>query len=166
MNTSSSTLRKPIHLNILMIFLTTMMLGTSSLHAQNERCAKAFNLDKNVALQGYDPVAYFKQNKAVKGKKEINATVEGVIYYFSTAANKDLFLKNPGSYEPQYGGWCAYAMGASGEKVEVDPETFKIKNEKLYLFYNSYFNNTLPKWNKDETNLQTKADKNWANLFK
>jgi len=101
-------------------------------------------------------VAYFTQKKAVKGKSLITSTYEGVIYYFSTQANKDAFLKSPSSYEPQYGGWCAYAMGSSGEKVEIDPETFKIIEGKLYLFYNAYFNNTLKSWNKDETNLKKK----------
>jgi len=48
----------------------------------------------------------------------------------------------------------------------VDPETFKIVNGKLYLFYNKFFNNTLKSWNKDEANLKIKADKNWTNIFK
>ena len=85
--------------------------------------------------------------------------------YFSTTENKEAFKKAPAKYEPQYGGWCAYAMGNSGEKVEVDPETFKLKDGKLYLFYNKYFTNTLKSWNKDESNLQLKADNNWKKIF-
>ncbi len=69
-------------------------------------------------------------------------------------------------YEPQYGGWCAYAMGNSGEKVEVDPETYKIVDGKLYLFYNKYFTNTLKSWNKDEAKLKSKADESWKNFYK
>lgn len=120
-----------------------------------------FNLENKVALQGYDPVAYFIVKKAVKGKKEFAALYEGVTYYFSTQSNKETFQKNPSSYEPQYGGWCAYAMGDSGEKVEIDPETFKIVDGKLYVFYNAFFNNTLKSWNKNEANLKKKADNNW-----
>ena len=56
-------------------------------------------------------------------------------------------------------------MGASGEKVDIDPETFKLLNGKLYLFYNRFFNNTLKLWNKDEKNLNAKADANWHKLF-
>ena len=127
---------------------------------------KHFNLSKSgLAIDGYDPVAYFKNNKAIEGKKEFAINHQGAVYYFSSAENKDVFIKNPSAYEPQYGGWCAYAMGKNGEKVNVDPETFKIVNGKLYLFYNRFFNNTLTSWNKDETNLKTKADLNWQKTF-
>jgi YHS domain-containing protein len=130
---------------------------------ESER-AVHFNLEKNVAIQGYDPVAYFKESKAVKGKKEVSAVCEGVVYYFSSSANKDAFLKRPSAYEPQYGGWCAFAMGDSGEKVAVNPETFKVLDGKLYLFYNAYFTNTLKSWNKNQSNLKVKADKNWRKI--
>lgn len=125
-----------------------------------------YNLQNKVALQGYDPVAYFTQKKAIKGKKELSITYKGIVYKFSSNKNKDSFSKAPSKYEPQYGGWCAYALGSSGEKVEINPQTFKIIDGKLYLFYNAYFNNTLKSWNKDETNLKNKADNNWKKLFK
>lgn len=136
-------------------------------HAQDPTALrkKQFNLENGLAIGGYDPVAYFRQHKAIKGKKDIAVFFEGVTYYFSSADNREEFKKNPSAYEPQFGGWCAYAMGASGEKVSVDPETFKIINNKLYLFYNSFFNNTLKSWNKDENNLKTKADANWTKTF-
>ena len=146
-----------------MMFLTVLTLGVAN--AQSALRAKEFNLEKSVAIQGYDPVAYFLQAKAVKGNKQFAALADGVTYYFSSAANKDLFVKEYKKYEPQYGGWCAYAMGANNEKVAIDPETFKIVNGKLYLFYHSWVNNTLSKWNKNETNLKTKADKNWMSIF-
>lgn len=135
--------------------------------AQNDskRIAE-YNLENKVAIQGYDPVAYFNRGKAVKGKKEILASYQGVIYKFSSNENKEAFLKNPSKYEPQYGGWCAYAMGSSGGKVEINPETFKIIDGKLYLFYNAYFNNTLKSWNKDEDDLKSKADTNWKKFYK
>lgn len=123
-----------------------------------------FNVEDGLAIEGYDPVAYFQVKKAVKGKKDLQHQHDGVTYYFSSPANRDAFIKNPAAYQPQYGGWCAYAMGDTGEKVEIDPETFKVLDGKLYLFYNAYFNNTLTKWNKDETNLKAKADKNWKSI--
>lgn len=148
---------------IILIMLAMMSATAFSQNAKQRQ--SGFNLENNLAIQGYDPVAYFKQNKALKGKKELAATYEGVTYYFNSAANKDLFAKNPAAYEPQYGGWCAYAMGSGGEKVEIDPETFKIVDGKLYLFYNAFFNNTLKSWNKDEKALKVKADANWKKLI-
>ncbi|WP_336516982.1 YHS domain-containing (seleno)protein [Pollutibacter soli] len=127
---------------------------------------QAYNLSgKQLALEGYDPVSYFLKNKAIKGQSSITAVDNGITYQFESLSNKNTFLTNPSRYEPQYGGWCAYAMGASGEKVEVDPETFKIVNGKLYLFYNRFFNNTLKSWNKDESALMKKADMNWLKLY-
>ena len=150
--------------NILVILLLAFTTATTFAQSATKRAAE-FNLEKKVGIQGYDPVGYFKQNKAVKGKAALATTYEGVTYYFSSPANKDSFAKNPAGFEPQYGGWCAYAMGYSGEKVEVDPETFKIIDGKTYLFYNFYFNNTLKSWNKDEKNLHLKANQNWMKII-
>jgi YHS domain-containing protein len=151
--------------NPILIFFVAFFTATS--FAQNApKRVEQFNLEKKVALQGFDPVSYFKQGKGLKGKKELSASYEGVVYYFSTTTNKEAFLKNPTAFEPQFGGWCAYAMGTNGEKVEVDPETFKILDGKLYLFYNAYFNNTLKSWNKDEANLKAKAETNWKKFIK
>lgn len=149
-----------------MAVLVAMIFSVATLFAQEAVRQKQFNVNsKKLAIDGYDPVAYFTQNKAVKGKEEFYTKAEGVVYRFSTAANRDLFNKNYKAYEPQYGGWCAYAMGANCEKVEIDPETFKIADGKLYLFYHSWTNNTLTKWNKNEANLKAKANKNWLAIF-
>lgn len=122
------------------------------------------NLDNKLAIQGYDPVAYIEQKKAVKGKKELAVTVNGAIYYTSSAKNKELLAKNPSKYEPVYGGWCAFALGDYGEKVEINPTTFKIIGGKTYLFYNKLFTNTLNSWNKNEDKLKKQADQNWRKL--
>ncbi|MFM9945163.1 MAG: YHS domain-containing (seleno)protein [Bacteroidia bacterium] len=149
----------------MIFFGLTFLLSIVSFSQNAASRVKHFNLENSPAINGFDPVAYFKQNKAVKGNKSFAVSHSGVTYYFSSKTNKDLFLKNPATYEPQYGGWCAYAMGNTGEKVEIDPETFKIVNGKLYLFYNAYLTNTLKSWNKDESNLKIKADKNWQNFL-
>ncbi len=147
------------------LFFVLMQFIFLSSFAQEQQRTKQFNLNNGVAVKGYDAVAYFTQNKAVKGKPAFAVVHKGVKYYFSTEENKETFKKNPVNYEPQYGGWCAYAMGATGEKVDFDPETFKIVNGKLYLFYNKYLNNTLPKWNKEEAALKAKADVNWKKFY-
>ena len=147
---------------ILILFLSFLTLSVAAQSATKR--LKEFNLENKIAVQGYDPVSYFK-GKPSKGKKEIATTYEGVIYYFSSATNREAFLKKPMSYEPQFGGWCAFAMGDSGDKVEINPETFKILEGKLYLFYNAFFNNTLKTWNKDEVNFKKKAETNWKKFI-
>ncbi|MBO0932337.1 YHS domain-containing (seleno)protein [Fibrella aquatilis] len=147
-----------------LILFSLLGLSVATATAQQAPAVRKqqFNLDNGLALQGYDAVAYFTQNKAVKGSTANVYVYKNVTYRFASAANLATFKANPDTYEPQYGGWCAYAMGANGEKVEVDPETFKISDGKLFLFYHSFINNTLTKWNKDEPNLHKKADASWA----
>ena len=149
-------------------YLLTALLLTAALtgQAQNSQRQAAFNLSgQHLAIQGYDPVAYFTEGKSKKGRADLAVDYGGVIYRFANAANKASFLASPAKYETQYGGWCAYAMGSTGEKVSIDPDTFKIVNGKLYLFYNSFFNNTLKSWNKNENELNRQADQNWMKLY-
>ena len=151
--------------NLILITILGVLSGTAMAQDQDALRKKQFNLEGNLAIDGYDPVAYFKSNKAAKGKKDLAVSHQGVIYYFSSPQNKEEFKSAPSHYEPEYGGWCAYAMGEKGEKVNIDPETFKIVNNKLYLFYNKFFNNTLKSWNKDETRLKQSADSNWNKIY-
>ena len=145
------------------LLLVTFLGLHTALIAQESKRQQGFNVNsRNLPIKGYDPVAYFTQGKAAEGKATPSAMHEGITYYFSSQENKEKFSAQPAMFEPQYGGWCAYAMGATGEKVTVDPETFKILNGKLFLFYNKFFNNTLKSWNKDEKALNTKADANWS----
>ena len=123
-----------------------------------------YNLGSDkVAIGGYDPVGYFTQNKALKGRKEIGASHRGVIYYFASEENKKLFAESPEKYLPTYGGWCATAM-AKGEKVEIDPTNFKVTKGRLFLFFKAFYANALKDWNKDEPNLTAKADANWKKI--
>jgi YHS domain-containing protein len=127
---------------------------------------KHYNIDKNnLALQGYDPVSYFA-GKPQKGLPSLSLQFNGVVYRFANAENRSKFNVSPAKYEPAYGGWCAYGFADRGEKIEVNAETYKIINGKLYLFYNAFFKNTLTKWNKDEVNCNKKADANWAKTYK
>lgn len=149
------------------LFLVSIFtLGIAS-YAQDATAIrkKHFNLDGDIGIKGYDPVAYFTEHKAIKGNKGLSVFYKGVIYNFSSVGNKELFKAGPSKYEPEYGGWCAYAMGKNGEKVSVDPETFKIIDGKLYLFYNKFLTNTLKDWNKNEATLKKNADANWPKLY-
>lgn len=151
-------------LNALVAVLLLTLIG-STVQAQDEASrVKNYNLKNSLALAGYDPVSYFN-NKPVEGKSQYKMLNKGVTYYFSSQSNLDKFKADPDKYEPAYGGWCAYAMGESGEKVKVDPETFKIVDGKLYLFYNFWGNNTMADWNKNEKALKSKADLNWRKIM-
>jgi YHS domain-containing protein len=105
-----------------------------------------YNLSKKgYVAEGYDVVAYFSQS-AKKGSKKYNTEHDGVQYLFSSQENLDTFNETPEKFVPKYGGYCAYAIGAKGIKVDIDPKTFEIRDGELYLFYNSWGNNTLETW--------------------
>ena len=149
------------------LLCTTFLIVTIfSVNAQNESLRqKNFNVKKNLALEGYDPVSYF-DGEPKEGDEKYAISHKGITYYFASSNNFSKFKSNPEKYEPAYGGWCAYAMGATGEKVKIDPETFKIINGKLYLFYNFWGNNTLKDWNEKEKELKEKGDVNWKNFIR
>jgi YHS domain-containing protein len=136
---------------------------TQCVVAQNTTTTASPNVnEQGVILGGYDAVSFLQLKKAEKGTATHAVFYSGATYFFTSAAHKEVFKKSPAAFAPQYGGWCAYAMGNSNELVEIDPETFKIVDGKLYLFYNKYFTNTLKLWNKDEGRLKSTADKNWS----
>jgi YHS domain-containing protein len=152
--------------------LITTLLTTFSFAAEAQMTAQRqqhFNTGKqHLALEGYDPVSYFT-GKPLKGKKEISYDYAGVRYQFSSATNRDAFKANPAKYEPAYGGWCAYAMAVKGEKVDVDPLTYRIANGQLLLFYNQFFTNTLESWKAlktPENELIKTAGQHWNNILK
>ena len=147
---------------LLFSFGCTLSISAQESTASRQKHINAFK--NHLAIQGYDPVAYFTLGKAVKGNGAFRHEEKGIIYHFSSEENRDLFKKNPAKYEPQYGGWCAYAMGDSGDKVEINPVTFKIVNGKLYLFYNKSGNNTKIDWNEDQDALMKTANANWKKI--
>ena len=123
---------------------------------------KDYNLKKGYIAEGYDVVSYF-DNKAEEGEKEFTTTYEGAKFKFVSQQHLETFKKNPKKYIPQYGGWCAYALGANNTKYDINPETFEIRGGKLYLFYNAWGTNTLSKWTDEGAEeLKEKADQNWS----
>ena len=142
------------------ILICVILEFTLAMGQSDEARKNSFNTRKNIAIDGFDPVSYF-DNNPLKGSSEFQIGHRGVIYFFVSAVNASRFKAAPEKFEPAYGGWCAYAMGATGEKVKIDPETFKILEGKLYLFYNFWGNNTLSDWNRNEKELKMKGDRNW-----
>jgi hypothetical protein len=124
--------------------------------------ADPVNKDGKVAIKGYDPVAYFAQGAAVKGSPKFAHEWMGAIWQFSSAANRDLFVKDPEVYAPQYGGYCAYGV-SQGHTVSIDPEAWKIVDGKLYLNYSKSVQKT---WLGNIPGYIDQANKNWPGLHK
>jgi YHS domain-containing protein len=115
-----------------------------------------------VAISGYDTVAYFTQSKAVKGSPEFQSEFLGETWHFASAKHRDLFAANPVAYAPQYGGFCAgemlYADATTGVTTNIDPEAWRIIDDKLYLFYDKGY---AAVFEEKAVELVDKADKNW-----
>jgi len=115
-----------------------------------------------VAIKGYDPVAYFIDRKPVKGRGEFEYVWMGAKWHFSSADHRDLFVKNPEKYAPQYGGYCAYAV-SRGSTADIDPEVWTLVAGKLYLNLSKKIRD---KWSKDIPGNIKKADEKWPAILK
>jgi YHS domain-containing protein len=113
-----------------------------------------------LVLHGYDPVAYFTKNEAVKGNEQHKATYQGNTFYFASEANKNLFKKDPAKYAPQYGGYCSMAV-SMGQLEDADPRMFTIHNNKLLVQRNEKAHQMFMS-NPDE--FHRKADQQWPEL--
>lgn len=115
----------------------------------------------NLAIEGYDPVAYFTQSKAVKGNSKYEHNWMNATWRFSSQEHLELFQANPQQYAPQYGGYCAYAV-SQNDTAGIDPNQFTIHNGKLFLNYNRSINK---KWLADRDQYIKDADINWPRLL-
>ncbi len=114
----------------------------------------------DLAIKGYDTVAYFKDGKALKGNESFTFQWHDMTWYFSTKENRDLFAASPEKYAPQYDGYCAWALTES-RKAITDPEVWKIVDGKLYL---NCSQTAYEKWSRDIPGNIKKADTNWLKL--
>ena len=105
-------------------------------------------------------MSYFTEKQPVQGNKDISFVFNQTQFYFISLENRELFQKNPNKYLPKYGGWCAYAM-SSNQRVRINPNSYSVNGDDLFLFYQTAFVNTRSKWIKDSINLKNKADLNW-----
>ena len=113
-----------------------------------------------VAINGYDPVAYFTEGKPVKGSAEYSTDWNGVKVHFASAKNRDTFKSNPTKYAPKYGGHCAFAA-AKGYVAKTVPEAFSIVGGRLYLNYSL---SVRKQWDGNRASFIKAADKNWPKL--
>jgi YHS domain-containing protein len=109
------------------------------------------------AINGYDAVGYFTENKPVKGKKENSFVWKDETWYFSSVQNLVTFKSNPEKFAPQFGGYCAYGM-SRGYKAKTDADAWTIADGKLYLNYNLDVRKI---WNEKQSEFIEKANQNW-----
>jgi YHS domain-containing protein len=144
---------------LIIVGLITIIMET------NAQTNLTYVSEDNVALGGYDVVNYFTNNAAVMGSSAHKADHNGVTYYFASEDHKSKFNAKPDKYLPQYGGYCAFAMGMNNATVPSNPGTYKIIDGKLYVFFNDLYEgqkfNTLMPWNEDEDNILKLAETNW-----
>jgi YHS domain-containing protein len=143
------------------------MVGAGALTISWPRGARAAkdpvytSLFGNVALSGYDPVAYFTDGRPVEGRPEFELAWNGATWRFASAEHRDLFKAAPERYAPRYGGYCAYAV-SQGYTASADPQAWKIVDGHLYLNYNREVQRT---WEQDTPGYIAKADHNWPGVL-
>ena len=113
-----------------------------------------------VAIEGYDPVAYFTMGRPVKGSDEFAHKWLGATWHFVSAEHRNLFTPDPAKYAPQYGGYCSSAV-SMGYIGVVDPKAWRIVDGKLYLIYSKA---SLARWEQDIPGKIAKADANWPSI--
>jgi len=114
-----------------------------------------------VAINGYDPVAYFAEGRPVPGDAGITLDWNGTTWRFASAANRDTFAAAPKRFAPQYGGYCAFAV-ANGYTASTDPDAFTVHEGKLYLNFNRRIRS---RWERDIPGNVSRADANWPGVL-
>lgn len=146
------------------IFLVLLLLAL--FFAQSNKIApirwglwEPVNSTEGVALQGHDPVAYQQNNESIAGNPSLSHTWNGASWHFSNIENQQLFKANPNDFAPQYGGYCATAVG-EGLTADINPEIWYLHDGKLYLFFDEGAKND---WvTKIEQRIIAQADQNWS----
>ena len=113
-----------------------------------------------LAMHGYDPVAYFTQDRPMRGLDAFAHVHEGVAYRFTSEAHLEAFKADPERYLPQYGGFCAFGVSV-GKKFDGDPHLWKVEDGKLYLNVNEQ---VYASFLKDVDGTVKKADNNWLDI--
>lgn len=115
----------------------------------------------NVAIKGYDPVAYFTDGRPVKGSKDHELEWNGATWRFASTDHLEAFEAEPERYAPQYGGYCAWAV-SQGYTANIDPQAWRIVDGRLYL---NYSKEVQRKWESDIPGHIEAADTNWPGVL-
>ena len=152
-----------IKLPTIPLVIATAFFFSIALPSTAEAKSEIYQTWLGVAIKGYDPVAFYKDGKPVKGSDKYEYKWKDAKWRFASAENRDLFKANPENYAPRYGGYCAWAV-SQGSTAGVDPKNaWKIVEGKLYLNYNV---DIQEKWAADIPGNIKKADANWPGVLK
>lgn len=147
-------------LNSRKMFLVALIGTVAVVFAACNSSERALGINTSsdgLALRGFDAVAYFAVDSAVKGNAKYEYAWNGAKWLFSTEENMKKFQANPEAYAPQFGGYCSFAV-SEGYTADGDPEAWKVVDGKLYLNYNKQVRE---KWEKDQAERIEKGVANW-----
>ncbi|MEM7363814.1 MAG: YHS domain-containing (seleno)protein [Pseudomonadota bacterium] len=151
--------RRTTSLPYVTLVALTLMLASTTVFADEDPIYTSFF--SNVAVGGYDPVAYFEEGRPIEGDAMYSLQYKGAEFRFSSEQNLTLFRANPEDYAPQYGGYCAWAV-SQGNLAKGDPDHWKIVDGKLYL---NYSKSIQQRWEKNIPGFIATADLNWPNVL-
>ncbi len=159
-------------------FIAVLILSATLLaHGAEPRTTASLSRQgpDKVAIDGYSPVSYFTKGQAEKGSVEFAVEYDGLTYWLTDAAQKEAFAVAPARYAPAHRGWCSLMLTGSGNLAVANPESFKIVDDRLLLFWSGEFKGQpidgLSNWqskfddDKGERKLLAKADKTWEKLL-
>ena len=145
-------------MKIFLIFTLLIAVAVGLTACASTESALGFNTkDDGVALAGFDAVAYFAVDNAVKGNQNYQLAWNGAKWFFSSEENMKKFQANPEAYAPQFGGYCSYAV-SKGYTADGDPNAWKIVDGKLYLNYSPEVKKM---WEQDQSERIKQGEKNW-----
>ena len=145
----------------LFLFSLVLMMGAfQAVPAAADEPAIYTSWRNDVAVGGYDVLSFYS-GKPVEGKSDYSYTYKAATWYFANQANLDLFKTNPEAFEPQYGGYCAWAI-AKGKLAKGSPKHAHVEDGKLYLNFNGRIKR---RWDKRRNEFITAANARWPEIL-
>lgn len=144
------------------LIATAAIAPTAALYSQPAFAAQSpVFASENIAINGYDPVAYFTTSEPVEGLAEFSSGWEDATVLFASAAHKEMFDGNPEKYAPKYGGYCAFAV-SRGYTASTVPEAWTVHEGRLYL---NYSRSVRALWSARRSSHIQSADANWPGVL-
>jgi hypothetical protein len=137
------------------------VLGLAYLNSLQLFASEAVSQTGNGAIDGYDPVAYFREGKALPGDPSHTHAWNGATWRFASEENRAAFAAEPERYAPAFGGYCAFAV-ANGYTAKSDPEAFAVVEDRLYLNFDRA---TQEKWLAERDAMIANGRRNWPGVI-